>query len=189
MRRIGVVAAWIGATLLTAVAAWSAVNIADDQVADRPVLPLSSAEVEALPTTPMAPVPTTTRVPPTSTLPPPPATTTSTTGAATTTIVPAAAPTTTTTTSTSTSTSTTTTVAATEVSVHQLIGGVVSIEAGPGGVSVISATPNAGFAADVKSGGPGTVEVEFESDSHESTFRARWEGRLIVDVQEEPEDD
>ena len=69
-----------------------------------------------------------------------------------------------------------------------MVGGVVSIEAGPGGVSLLSASPNGGFSAEVKSAGPQRVEVEFESATHESKLRARWDGQLVVDIEEEPED-
>ena len=185
MRRIGLLTAWVAATFATALTAWSAVNLAGNQVADRPVLPLSSAEVEALPISPVAPttaVPTTTPV--TAVSPPPPTTTTL--PSATTTV-----PATTTPPATTTSTTTTSTLAAAapEVSAYNLVGGVVTVEAASGQVSLVSASPYAGFSVEVKASGPGVVEVEFESEAHESTFRARWDGQLVVSTEEDPEDD
>ena len=193
MKRLGIVVAWAAATFLTAMVAWSAVNLAGDQVSDRPVLPLSPAEVEALPVAPTTqpnPLPATTAPVATTTAAAAPATTTTTAPPSTTTSSVAPPSSTSTTTSTSsTTTTTTTTVPAAETSVYQLVGGVVSIESAPGAVSLLSASPNAGFSVEVKSRGPGAVEVEFESSGHESTLTATWDGMLIVDVDEEPGDD
>ncbi len=49
MKRIALVVAWVVATFATALVAWSAVRLAGDQVGERPVEPLSAAEVAALP--------------------------------------------------------------------------------------------------------------------------------------------
>ena len=65
----------------------------------------------------------------------------------------------------------------------------MSIESSPGTVTLISAGPTAGFSVDVKSFGPEEVEVEFESATHESRFRARWDGRLVATIDEEPDED
>ncbi len=58
VRRILLVAAWVAATFATALVAWSAVRIAGDQVGERPVEPLSAAEVAALPAPATSPAPT-----------------------------------------------------------------------------------------------------------------------------------
>ena len=65
----------------------------------------------------------------------------------------------------------------------------MTIEAGAAQVRLVSASPNAGFSVELKNGGPEKVEVEFESATHESKFTARWDGRLVVSVDEEPEDE
>ncbi len=49
MRRITAILLWLVAAGATAVVAWSAVSLAGDQVADRPVRPLSADEVARLP--------------------------------------------------------------------------------------------------------------------------------------------
>jgi hypothetical protein len=56
-------------------------------------------------------------------------------------------------------------------------------------VSFISAIPQPGFSTELEEDGPDQVRVKFESDSHSSEFRARWEGgELRVTAQEEAED-
>lgn len=49
IRRIGFVAAWVAATFVTGLVAWGAVRLADSQVSEQAVRPLSAAQVEALP--------------------------------------------------------------------------------------------------------------------------------------------
>ncbi len=213
MRRLVFVLAWVAATFLTGVLAWSAVNLAGDQVTDQPVLPLSSAALEALPISPRATTPpaspeatvlaaasatTTTRqtVPESTTTSPPlptAGTTPTTDMPATPATLPTAPATSTTAAESSTpssSTTSTTTTAAVEpqVSVHQLIGGVVTIQSAPGLVSLLSATPGAGFSVEIDDPGPDRVKVEFESPTHESKFEARWATELVVSISEEVED-
>ncbi len=67
---------------------------------------------------------------------------------------------------------TSTTAAPTQEATYNLIGGWVRIAYGPGIVELVSAAPNPGFSIEVKETGPDRVEVEFESDDHESEFRA-----------------
>lgn len=63
-RRLIFIFSWLAAAALTSVVASAAVAIAGGQVNDRPLRPLTAAEVEALPRKPLPP--------PTSTLPPEP---------------------------------------------------------------------------------------------------------------------
>ncbi|CAN5309608.1 hypothetical protein BH24ACT7_BH24ACT7_24200 [soil metagenome] len=67
---------------------------------------------------------------------------------------------------------TSTTGVPTSTATYNLIGGWVTISYGPGIVELVSAAPNPGFSIEVKETGPDRVEVEFESDDHESRFRA-----------------
>jgi len=61
---------------------------------------------------------------------------------------------------------------ATATATYNLVGGWVTIAYGPGIVELVSAAPNPGFSIEVKESGPDRVEVEFESDEHDSEFRA-----------------
>ena len=73
----------------------------------------------------------------------------------------------------------------TEVSVHRLVGGTVAIEAGPDSVTVLWATPRAGFTVKIRQQGPKKVSVEFRSPDHESDFTARWhQSDLVADIDE-----
>ncbi len=204
MRRVGFVVMWVAASFATALVAWSAVRLAGDQVSERPVRPLSADEVAALaPTTlPHAPAASSsstttsrsavassaltaaTTATTTTTRPVRTTTTTRQLQTTTTTSRPPAAPTT----STSTSSApqpTTTTSAAPTVTAYQLAGGTVVISVSPGQVSLVSASPRAGFAMEIDAAGPDEVRVEFEGET-DSEFRARWSGgALDVDIDEE----
>lgn len=195
MRRAGAVAAWITATLLSMAIAASAVGAVRGGVTDIPEIseaaPLtavasSSTSIRSLLTTTSLPTSTTTTT----------ATTTPSSGASTTTVAssPAGATTTSTiarqTTTTVATTTTTTQAAPPHVSTYQLIGGQVTISASAGELRLVAAVPAGGFSAEIKSPGPNEVEVEFESSTHKSTFRARWDnGQLDIDIDEEEDDD
>lgn len=59
----------------------------------------------------------------------------------------------------------------------------------PGEVVLQTATPAAGFKADVDDPGPPKVEVEFESEDLKVEIRAEWkEGGLDVEVSEGSDD-
>ena len=73
---------------------------------------------------------------------------------------------------TSTSTTKAPAPVATATATYNLVGGWVTIAYGPGIVELVSAAPNPGFSIEVKESGPDRVEVEFESDEHDSEFRA-----------------
>ena len=54
----------------------------------------------------------------------------------------------------------------------------------PDEVLLSSASPAAGFAAEIKKSGPPEVDVEFESESAKYRVRARWaDGDLSVEVE------
>lgn len=79
--------------------------------------------------------------------------------------------------------------APTQTTSYQLTGGVVTISHSPGVVNFVSAIPAAGFDTEIKATGPNKVEVEFESDTHTSEFKAQWEGGVLdVSKDEEPRD-
>jgi hypothetical protein len=76
-----------------------------------------------------------------------------------------------------------------ETRAYQLAGGSVVIRIEGSKVTLASASPNGGFTMTIDDAGPPTVKVEFESSSHESTFRAKVDGgELDVDIDEEPKD-
>ena len=63
-------------------------------------------------------------------------------------------------------------------------GGIVVVSYRPGEVQLGSASPAAGFAAEIKKSGPPEVDVEFESESAKYRVRARWAaGDLSVEVE------
>jgi len=57
-----------------------------------------------------------------------------------------------------------------------------------GEVVLSTATPAAGFAAEIKKSGPPEVEVEFQSESAKFEVKARWsDGELKVETDSEAE--
>jgi cytoskeletal protein RodZ len=76
----------------------------------------------------------------------------------------------------------------TETRTYQLVGGTATLRFQPAGVTVVSATPNPGFAVEVEPQGNG-VEVSFRSGSHRSKVEAQWSAGPHDEVEEEPEDD
>lgn len=59
---------------------------------------------------------------------------------------------------------------------YTLVGGVVTIRSSPGVVTFVSAIPQAGFSTDRRETGPDRVRIRFESPTHNSDFRAEWQG-------------
>ena len=60
------------------------------------------------------------------------------------------------------------------------------IVVGDGTVSLDAAAPAVGFTMDVRATGPTEVEVRFESDDHQSRFKADWEdGELRIRTEED----
>jgi hypothetical protein len=63
-------------------------------------------------------------------------------------------------------------------------GGVVVVNYRPDEVVLSSASPAAGFSADIKKQGPPDVDVEFESGSAKYRVRARWaNGDLAIETE------
>jgi hypothetical protein len=68
-------------------------------------------------------------------------------------------------------------------------GGTVVLKYRPGEVVLQTATPAAGFQADVENPGPPKVEVEFESEARKVEIQAEWkDGNLDVKVDESDEE-
>ncbi len=75
----------------------------------------------------------------------------------------------------------------TQQQVFHLQGGSVAIEYGDE-VELLWASPAAAFRAEIKKQGPPDVEVEFESEEHESRFRAEVvNGELEIEQEERPD--
>lgn len=86
---------------------------------------------------------------------------------------------------------TTTTTAAGEPAVtrtYTMVGGSAAVRFAPEGVTLLWATPNAGFSAEVEREG-GTIRVEFESESHRSRLEAWWDAGPRDRVREESHGD
>ena len=179
---------WLAVTATAVFIAAAAVGSVRDQVTETPTAMIPTTTVTtlgpAIPSDPAADVgsapattsptttaPTTTTIAPTTTLPDVSATTTEPPAPTTTTAAP-----------------TTTTIApTTEIRSYELIGGSVTVEVGNGTVGLAGASPKAGFSMDVENSGPEKVEVEFESDHHESSFSARFRDGVFTPEIEESE--
>ncbi len=71
-----------------------------------------------------------------------------------------------------------------------MIGGVVTISHVPGTVNFVSAIPQPGFTTEQREIGPAEVRIRFESETHTSDFRARWQdGELEITINEHDDDD
>lgn len=190
---------WIAVTATAVFIAAAAVGSVRDHVTETP-----TAMVPTTADTPsISDVSTTTTQPgaTSGTGEPPTTTTTSTTTTVvvSTTEAPEATTTTTTTTTlpppppptTTTTTPTTTTVApSTEIRSYDLVGGSVTVEVGSTTVNLSGASPKPGFGMDVENSGPEKVEVEFESEDHDSHFSAQFEdGVFVPQIEEEGHDE
>lgn len=169
MSRWSLVAAWVlVATAATAVT-WQIVSAADARVSDRPPIQV------AAPLPVAADSSTTTTAPPVATT----QSTTSTTIDTSTTVTVSPG-------SSSTTGEPPTTQAAVSSRTIRTGGGVVVVSYRPGEVTLASASPAAGFAAEVKKGGPPEVDVEFESDSAKYRVEVEWsDGALDVEIDED----
>jgi hypothetical protein len=171
MRPLGVISAWLVATLVSMLLVWNAVRPLLAEGTDQPSLTLSQDRVAEIVAT--SDLTTTTSTTTTETVPVPVTEPTATTPPVSTSL-PAggdAAP----------------PPPATQQQVFHLQGGSVAIEYGAG-VELLWASPAAGFRAEIKKQGPPDVEVEFESEEHESRFRAEVvNGELEIDEEERPD--
>jgi hypothetical protein len=130
---------WLAATAATGAVAWGAVRLAGEQTAEQAVRPMTVRQVEALAAASTTATTGTTRPATTST--------SSTSPAAGTTGAPAAS----------------TTTGAATVAARQTAGGTVVVSLQGGRLSLVSATPAAGFSVDVEESGPDEVVVFFEA--------------------------
>jgi len=72
---------------------------------------------------------------------------------------------------------------------YQLVGGWVRLRVLGDQVYLDGSVPSPGYSVDVKSNGPGSVEVEFEDGSRESKLHAEVKGgELDVEIEEEGDD-
>lgn len=188
---------WIAVTATAVFIAAAAVGSVRDHVTETP-----TAMVPTTADTPsISDVSTTTTQPgaTSGTGEPPTTTTTSTTTTVVVSTTEAPEATTTTTTTlpppppptTTTTTPTTTTVApSTEIRSYDLVGGSVTVEVGSTTVNLSGASPKPGFGMDVENSGPEKVEVEFESEDHDSHFSAQFEdGVFVPQIEEEGHDE
>lgn len=162
MRRVTLMAAWLGATGLATAFAWGVVGAADDQVSERPIVPLQAVTGEPEPATE-----------PTSSAD-------TTTSSSVTTMGD------TTPDSTTTTTPTETAIAEDwQVATIPTLGGTVVVSYRSGEVVLGAATPSPGFTVEVDKEGPPEVEVEFEGATLRVEVRVRWQdGQLEVEVDE-----
>lgn len=159
-------ALWLAATAATGAVAWGAVRLAGEQTAEQAVRPMTARQVEALAAS-------------------------STTGAATST---STRPVNTSAVSTTTTAVGTTTTTAAEagpvVAARQTPGGTVVVSLQGGRLSLVSATPAAGFFVEVEESGPDEVVVVFEGgEGSEILVRASVEYDEISFEIETGEDD
>ena len=82
-------------------------------------------------------------------------------------------------------TTTTAPAPAAETRSYTLVGGSATLRFSASGVTVVSATPNPGFAVETEPTHGAGVRVRFRSDSHESQVEGWWEGGPRDEVQEE----
>lgn len=199
---VALTVAWLAAATVAVVVAWQGVGIVANQVTDDRPAPLAAGEVRALteeaaaqssavtgPTTTLAPgveppVGDGTAAEPPTTAPPsgpvtPP--TTEPTGTAPSGANPATSP------STSAPASPTTVppAAPAETRTYNLVGGSVALRFAPSGVTVVWATPAAGFEVEVEPEHGNGVRVEFESDDHRSRVTGWWDGGPLDEAREE----
>lgn len=159
MRRSGVlVVAWlVGGALAVAVATVAVDRVGNEVTGSRPA-PLSAGEVEERLTAATS--------------------TTASDPSATTTTLP---------TTTTTNTTDTTAPVAAETRTYPLVGGTATLRFTEAGVAVVTATPNPGFSVDVEPEHGNGVQVEFESEDHESRVDGWWSGGPQDRVREEPD--
>lgn len=82
-------------------------------------------------------------------------------------------------------TTTTAPAPAPETRSYTLVGGSATLRFSASGVTVVSATPNPGFAVETEPTHGTGVRVRFRSDSHESAVEGWWEGGPRDEVREE----
>ena len=171
-------ALWLAATAATGAVAWGAVRLAGEQTAEQAVRPMTARQVEALAASSTTGAATSTATRPITTS----SVSTTSTG-----------PTTTAAATTTTAVGTTTTTAAEAgpvIAARQTPGGTVVVSLQGGRLSLVSATPAAGFFVEVEESGPDEVVVVFEGgEGSEILVRASVEYDEITFEIETGEDD
>jgi hypothetical protein len=160
MSKWAIAGAWVIVAALATGLTWQIVSAADAQVSERPPLQAAPAPSTSEPTTSLDSSTSTTVTSSSSS-----SVTTPTTGSSSGSAPPV-------------------TEAAWSSRTIQSGGGVVVVSYRPEEVLLGSASPAAGFAAEIKKAGPPDVDVEFESESADYRVRARWvDGDLSVEVE------
>ncbi len=165
-------AAWFAAGVTAVLLAGAGLGMVGQQVSGSRPAPLSAEQVrEELPATSST------------------SSTTSTTASTTPTTAPATTSTTAGTTDGGTdgspSTTTTAPAAAPTTRSYEMVGGTATVRFSAGAVTLVAATPKAGFTVDVGEGHSNGVRVEFEDEDHESRLDAWWDGGPQDEVREE----
>jgi hypothetical protein len=170
LKRIGVVAVWLLATLGTASLTYAAVSQAGEAVGDNPAVPVAASDIAARVSTTVAGATTTVATTIGTTTTP----TTDGTVGSTTTSIPSA----------TTAAATTTTGAAAHTEWKTVPGvGTVGVSVSGGSVSLVSAQPVAPFYVELERGGPEQVVVKFESEGSEYQVQAEvHQGALVWEV-------
>lgn len=171
------VVAWFAAGVAAVSLATAGVSMVGNQVTGSRPAPLSAAEVQAeltgdATTTTATPTPdpsggSTTTGPAATTPIGGPSTSVDGPGTTPTTAAPAAVPSPTTTVPPS---------APPETRTYTLVGGTATLRFASSGVTVVVASPNAGYAVDVEETHGNGVRVEFSSDEHRSRVEGWWDG-------------
>jgi hypothetical protein len=166
--------AWAAAAVVATAVAWQGVALVGDEVtASRPA-PLGTSEIASAPTTSTAAAPGSTTT--TTTAPSPPAT--DPTGATPPpTPPPSAGPV--------GASPTTPAPAPSETRSYALVGGDASLRFSPSGVTVLFATPRAGFTVEVSGSHGNGVRVRFDGDEHRSDVEGWWDGGPAEEVRED----
>jgi hypothetical protein len=176
-------ALWLAATAATGAVAWGAVRLAGEQTAEQAVRPMTARQLEALAASSTTGAAATGAVTSTS-IDPVTTSIASTTGTGATTTGAAN------TTTTTVGTSTTAAGAGPVVAARQTPGGTVVVSLQSGRLSLVSATPAAGFFVEVEERGPDEVVVVFEgSEGGEILVRAAVDDDEIAFEIETGEDD
>jgi hypothetical protein len=162
MSKWAIAGAWVIVAALATGLTWQIVSAADAQVSERP--PVQAAPASSTSESPAGPVSSTTT------------TVTASSSSSSSSTTPSSG--------SSTSSSPPVTEGAWSSRTIPTGGGVVVVSYRPNEVLLGSASPAAGFAAEIKKAGPPDVDVEFESESAEYRVRARWvDGDLAVELE------
>jgi hypothetical protein len=198
-QRAFLILAWLAATSVAVLLAWQGIGFIGREVTSRRPEALSASEVQAQIDATTATTTTSTAAGSPGSAPDPGAPVaqpTTTPGANATTPGTSRNPSGVTTTTTTTtvraagtpapsSTSTTSPPApSAETRTYNAQGGSAAIRFEPGKVTLVWATPNAGFETDVEQSSADHLRVRFRNDDHESRIEARWDGGPVGTIEE-----